>query len=157
MDEYREVRTAMASEAVIYVQDDYIRFFHEAFFDYAFARGFLRANTDLVRWLVSDKQHLFRRSQVRQVLAFLRGRERDRTRYLQTLQDLLAHEGIRFHIKKLVVDWLHALSDPTQDEWRVVEALEGQLGGHRWGVVHNSVAWFDVLHEMNRWESLVAC
>ncbi|MYA49667.1 MAG: ATP-binding protein [Chloroflexi bacterium] len=153
MDEYREARTAMASEAVIYAQDDYIRFFHEAFFDYAFARGFLRANSDLVGWLVSDKQHLFRRSQVRQVLAFLRGREQDRARYLQTLKDLLAHEGIRFHIKKLVLDWLHSLPDPTQDEWLVVEALEEQLGGHRWSVVHNSVAWFDVLHEMNRWES----
>ncbi len=153
MDEYRQARTAMASEAVIYVQDDYIRFFHEAFFDYAFARGFLRANSDLVGWLASDKQHLFRRSQVRQVLAFLRGREQDRARYLQTLADLLAHVGIRFHIKKLVLDWLHALPDPTQDEWRIVEALEEQLSGHRWGVVHNSVPWFDVLYEMGRWES----
>ena len=153
MDDYSEARTAMASEAVIYVQDDYIRFFHETFFDYAFARGFLRANSDLVGWLASDKQHLFRRSQVRQVLAFLRGREQDRARYLQTLANLLAHVGVRFHIKKLVLDWLHALPDPTQDEWRIIEALEEQLGRHRWGVVHNSVPWFDVLHDMGRWES----
>ena len=153
MDEYRKVREAMASEAVIYVQDDSIRFFHETFFDYSFARGFLRANGDLVGWLASDEQHLFRRSQVRQVLAFLRDREPDRPRYLQTLGDLLGHVGIRFHIKKLVLDWLHALPDPTQEEWHIVEGLEDQLGGHRWGVVHNSVPWFDVLHEMNRWES----
>ena len=153
MDEYREARTAMASEAVIYAQDGYIRFFHETFFDYAFARSFLRTNSDLVGWLASDEQHLFRRSQVRQVLAFLRDREQDRFRYLRTVAALLTHTGIRFHVKKLVLDWLHALPDPTQDEWRIVEALEEVLGHRRWGVVHNSVPWFDVLHDMNRWES----
>ena len=150
MDEYRQVREAMASEAVIYVQDDSIRFFHETFFDYSFARGFLRSDGDLAGWLASDRQHLFRRSQVRQVLAFLREREHSRLSYLQTLRELLGHPQIRFHIKKLVLDWLHALPYPTPDEWGVVEALEEQLGGHRRGVIHNSVAWFDVLHGMGR-------
>ena len=153
LDEWLEAVEAMASEAVVQVQDGEIRFFHESFFDYSFARSFLRTNSDLVRWLESDQQHLFRRSQVRQVLTFLRDRDSDRPRYLQTLSALLGHAGIRFHIKKLVLDWLHALPDPTKEEWDIVEGLVDQLGGHAWQVVSNSVPWFDVLQATARWEA----
>ena len=153
LDQWPEAVEAMASEAVVQIQDGEIRFFHESFFDYSFARSFLRTNSDLVRWLESDLQHLFRRSQVRQVLAFLRDRESDRARYLQTLSALLSHAGIRFHIKKLVLDWLHALPDPTKEEWDIVEGLVDQLDGHAWQVVSNSVPWFDVLQATGRWEA----
>ena len=154
LDDRLEAIEAMASEAVVQVQDGEIRFFHESFFDYSFARSFLRANSDLVRWLESDQQHLFRRSQVRQVLTFLRDRESDWPRYLQTLGALLGHTGIRFHIKKLVLDWLHALPDPTKEEWDIVEGLVDQLNGHAWQVVSNSVPWFDVLQTTARWGSV---
>jgi hypothetical protein len=153
LDEWPEAIEAMASEAVVQVQDGEIRFFHESFFDYSFARSFLRTNSDLVGWLESDQQHLFRRSQVRQVLTFLRDRESDRPRYLQTLSALLGHSGIRFHIKKLVLDWLHALPDPTREEWDIVDGLVDQLDGHAWQMVSNSVPWFDVLQATERWEA----
>ena len=153
VDAYGEAMDAMASEAVVYLQDGYVRFFHESFFDYSFARTFLRENSDLVEWLASDEQHLFRRSQVRQVLAFLRDRELDRSRYLGTLNGLLRRTENRFHIKALIIDWLGALPDPTEDEWTIVEGLEQELGEHTWSVVRNSVPWFDVLQEMWRWES----
>ena len=153
LDDRLEAIEAMASEAVVQVQDGEIRFFHESFFDYSFARSFLRTNSDLVRWLESDEQHLFRRSQVRQVLTFLRDRESDRPRYLGTLSALLGHAGIRFHIKKLVLDWLHALPDPTKEEWEIVEGLVDQLDGHAWQVVSNSVPWFDFLQGTERWEA----
>ena len=153
MDDHREALDEMASEAVVYIQGDYIRFFHETFFDYSFARTFLRANRDLVQWLVSDEQHLFRRSQVRQVLAFLRDREYERIRYLSTLRSLLGHADVRFHIKKLVLDWLGAILDPTGDEWRIIEGLTEELKGHVWGVVHNSVPWFDLLQGIAMWRA----
>ena len=153
MDDYREAMEAMASEAVVYIQDGYVRFFHESFFDYSFARTFLRANSDLVQWLASDEQHLFRRSQVRQVLAFLRDREPDRDRYLRTLKGLLEDTRIRFHIKRLVLDWLAALPDPTSAEWLILERLAQELGPHAWSVVGNSVPWFDVLQDLGRWQS----
>ena len=153
MDGHLQSLDAIASEGVVYVQNESVRFFHESFFDYAFARTFLRANSDLVQWVVSDEQHLFRRSQVRQVLAFLRDRNPNRDRYLHTLKGLLENVRVRFHIKKLVLNWLGALSDPTSDEWLVVERLVSQPGNHAWSVVANSVPWFDVLQEMGRWES----
>ena len=86
LDDYGEALSVLASEGVVYVEDRSVRFFHESFFDYAFARDFVRSNKDLVQWLLDDEQHLFRRSQVRQVLDFLRGRESDRGRYMRALE-----------------------------------------------------------------------
>ena len=152
LDEYGEALNVLASEGVVYVQNDNVGFFHESFFDYAFARAFVRSNEDLVQWLLDDEQHLFRRSQVRQVIEFLRGRESDRGTYLKALGGLLSHREIRFHIKKLVLDWLGALPDPAADEWRVVEGLAEDLGAHAWAVARNSAPWFDALHAVGRWE-----
>ena len=149
LDECSAAIQVMASEGVVSIFDGYVRFFHETFFDYSFTRTFLRSNKDLVQWLLSDDQALFRRSQVRQVLAFLR--ERDGSIYLSTLRNLLEETGIRFHIKKLILQWLSALPNPTPEEWVIVESLEGQLDGHVWQVVGNSTPWFDVLQDMDKW------
>ena len=156
LDEYGEALSVVASESVVSVDGGDVRFFHESFFDYAFARAFVRANRDLTQWLLSGEQHLFRRSQVRQVLEFLRGSESDRDRYLETVAALLGRPGVRFHIRKLVLDWLGSRSDPTPDEWRIVEGLEEELGEHIWGVARNSAPWFDVLQQMGRWELWLA-
>ena len=153
LDEYGEALDVLASENIVYVQDSSVRFFHEAFFDYAFARAFVRSsNKDLVQWLCNGEQHLFRRSQVRQVFEFLRGHASDRPRYHQTLKGVLGHPKIRFHIKKLVLDWLRAQSNPTSDEWHIVEGLSEELGEHTWGTISNSVPWFDTLQEMKQWQ-----
>ena len=152
LDEYGKARNVLASEGIIYVQDNSIRFFHESFFDYAFARAFVRSKKDLIQWLISGEQHLFRRSQVRQVLEFLRGHKSNVVRYHQTLRNILGHPDIRFHIKKLVLDWLGMLPDPTPNEWHIVEGLEENLGNHTWNVVRNSVPWFDVLQELGCWQ-----
>ena len=151
LDSHSIALDVMASEGVVQIRDDRVQFFHESFFDYAFARTFLQSNKEIVAWLVSDPQHLFRRSQVRQVLAFLRSRETDWIRYLRTLEGLLRDKGIRFHIKKLTLDLLRDLPDPTADEWRILEGLTQELEGHVWRVVSNRVPWFDLLQEMGCW------
>ena len=151
LDDHAAVLEAMASEAVVQLRDDLVQFFHESFFDYAFARTFLGSNNDLVAWLVADTQHLFRRSQVRQILQFLRSRESDRRRYLRTLEGPLRHHRVRFHIKKLVLDWLGQLPDPTPEEWRILERVEQDFQAHVWSVVRNRVPWFDLLQELGLW------
>ena len=155
LDYYRTTLEGMASESVVHFQQGQVRFFHEAFFDYSFARTFLGAGSDFVQWLASDEQQLFRRSQVRQVLAFLREREASRDRYLSTLSNLLAHPDIRFHIKDLIIKWLGALQDPTKEEWVLLKSLECQLSEHIWSVIRNFVPWFDLLQDMGEWKSLL--
>ena len=121
LDEFSSDAQAMASEHILSLAEDRYRFFHESFFDYAFARRFVSGGGRLVDLLLADEQHLFRRGQVRQVLAYLRSN--DRLRYLEELESVIASADVRFHIKRLVFQWLSSLSDPQRDEWKVLEKL----------------------------------
>lgn len=144
---------AMASEAVVYREGRDVGFFHESFFEYAFGRTFSAKGLSLVAWLLSDSQSLFRRRQVIGRLTFLRRQQQDRRQYLETLEDLLVGGEIRFHIRRLVLEWLRELPSPWQDEWQILEAAGGVLGDHVWDVPNNSVPWFDLLMEMGLWDA----
>lgn len=136
---------AMASEGVVVRDGDRVAFFHASFFDYAFGRGFIGRDEDLVNWLKKTGQDLFRRSQTRQVLEFLRADDSDEI-YLDTLTRLLGDNSVRFHLKRLVLDWLGQLRDPREAEWLLLEALNEQLQRHALGAIRNSVHWFDLLN-----------
>jgi hypothetical protein len=128
-----------------------IRFFHESFFDYCWARIFVSRGYRLLDFLLENEQHLFRRAQVRQVLNYERGAIRDD--YLRDLEDLLANPKIRYHIKKLTLDWLRGLPDPTDQEWKIIEAnypggLPRNLGSD---VLWQSVPWFGLLLQLGVW------
>src|SRR5439155_10314992 len=86
-DEWESDAAAMMSEHVLVRADSRAGFFHESFFDYAFARRFIARRQDIYALLKSSEQHLFRRTQVRQILVH----ERDsvRTQYLGHLQPVL--------------------------------------------------------------------
>ena len=109
----------MASEGVITLDGRRYGFGHESFFDYCFARLFVNRPESLVSFLEKSEQHLFRRAQVRQVLAYLRDADRDR--YVRELAGLLSGEGIRSHIKELAFALLADVTDPTEDEWAIWE------------------------------------
>ncbi len=152
IDSHQAAAVAMASESVLFMQNGEVGFFHESFFDYAFARCFATEKRNLLKWLREDRQAYFRRRQVLGVLAFLRRRRTDRARYLRTLEQLLAEGEVRFHIKKRVLDWLGSLTDPIPEEWEIVEHHEDRLGKHAWVVPRNSLPWFDLLLKMQRWQ-----
>jgi hypothetical protein len=121
LDEWGDTKRAMLTEHVISQDGHQIRFFHESFFDYAFARCFSRTGQKLSTMLEASEQHLFRRAQVRQILAFLR--DHDPSQYFDQLGELLRSPGIRFHIKRMVFAWLGSLSAPSQNEWEIIEPL----------------------------------
>ena len=115
---------AMASENVIALDLGRYRFFHEGFFDYAFARRFALRNRKLVDLLLHDgEQHLFRRAQVRQILTYLRDQDDGRQRYHAELTSLMTTDGIRPHIIKLVLDWQSSLLDPTLEEAAILKLV----------------------------------
>jgi hypothetical protein len=67
IDEYASDASILVSEGTLQQNEDQrYSFFHESFFDYAFARRFARRGDELVRFLLGDEQRLFRRAQVRQ-------------------------------------------------------------------------------------------
>lgn len=111
----------LASEGVLTFDGRRYGFGHESFFDYAFARVFFRRGDSLVSFLVASEQHLFRRAQVRQVLVYLR--DADPVRYTSDLRALLFDPRIRPHIKDLALALLAAVSEPTEEEWKLWEEL----------------------------------
>jgi hypothetical protein len=74
VDECADDAKAMASEHILIQDGQRYSFFHEGFFDYAFARRFAARGHELLAMLRSSEQHLFRRAQVRQILVHERGR-----------------------------------------------------------------------------------
>jgi tRNA A37 threonylcarbamoyladenosine biosynthesis protein TsaE len=109
----------LATEHLIIRSGDRIAFFHESFFDYAFARGFVAERKNLLDLLKEDEQHLFRRTQVRQILAMYRQVGPSRV-YLSQLRNLLTSSDVRYHLKDAVARWLGGLNTPTEAELDII-------------------------------------
>ena len=116
----------LASEGVISFDGRRYGFGHESFFDYVFARLFVKRSESLVAVLKASEQHLFRRGQVRQVLTYLR--DAAPARYVEELRGLFSDDGIRTHLKDLVFTLLAEVTNPTDDEWAIWKTwIEPQL------------------------------
>jgi len=157
VDQYGKTAELMTSEHILVSDGHQYSFFHESFFDYAFARRFAGKEEELLNFLGNgEQQHLFRRAQVRQILVYERDAERDR--YLADLQALITSPNVRFHIKKVVFALLAALDDPTQEEWEIIAPLIGKqddpITQQVWQTLRSSVHWFklpDSLGLIEQW------
>ncbi|MGB8939734.1 MAG: hypothetical protein WCD21_05765 [Streptomyces sp.] len=111
-------RKVLESEHVFVRDGHQLAFFHESFFDYAFARDWLRREESLVAFLLGGEQELFRRGQLRQVLDHLR--DLDPERFAEEVEALLTSPDIRYHLKHLTLAVLRGLDAPTAIEWGAV-------------------------------------
>ena len=147
VDDWSNDAVAMASEHVLVdVADQHMyRFFHESFFDYAYARRFAATGRSLLDFLTATEQHLFRRSQVRQILDFLR--EHDFRRYIRSLGDVLGSDVVRFHIRRMVSSAFARIDVPRPEEWELVEPLlfAGPLSRYISEAIYGHLGWFDLL------------
>ncbi|MGW4220681.1 hypothetical protein ACWEJZ_27155 [Streptomyces bacillaris] len=109
----------LISENVLVEDNREAAFFHEAFFDYAFARGWLERDESLVEFLTAGEQELFRRSQVRQILNHLR--ETEPERFAREAEATLLSDAVRFHIKDVVLAIIANLPSPTSGDWEAVK------------------------------------
>ena len=167
LDEFQpDYLGSMVSEGVLTYDGHRYGFGHESFFDYCFARRFCASLQSLSSFLTDSGQDLFRRAQVRQVLAYLRDADLDR--YVGQLGELLANDGIRPHIKDLVLTLVAEIPDPTVAEWEVwkeltgpaVEAIAQGTSNHdalsqmAWRRLFTSPSWFAFLDDegvISRW------
>jgi len=95
---------ALLHEGVLAVEGTRLRFFHDEYFDYIFARQHIqlgRTAADLVR---DDAQDLLRRGQVRAVLTL--ERQEDPPRYVLDLRTVLDPTLVRSHLRAAVLTWL---------------------------------------------------
>lgn len=147
LDEFSRAAEILKSEHLVVSTRGRLGFFHESIFDYVFARAFLARPQSLVQLLVSSEQHLFRRTQVRQILESMR--QSDFSRYIHELGEVLSSKEVRFHIKIAVAQWLSALGAPTDGERDVVLSLDvptQPLPLLFRIVIQGAVSWFDSLN-----------
>ncbi len=141
-DELIEDANVLVSEHVLSRDGDRIAFFHETFFDYAFARQWVSRSESLTDFLLRDEQELFRRGQVRQILQHLY--EREPTRFRTEALAVLTSDQVRFHIKETVWAVLANLNEPTSEDAEAIFDLAAMQPGQEeeiWRHVR-SVAWF---------------
>jgi hypothetical protein len=138
----------LTSEGLIVRSRKQINFFHESFFDYMYARTFASRQQSLESLLVSSEQHLFRRTQARQILETLR--QIDVSRYLRELYAVLASDSVRYHVKVAIAQWLGSLSDPFNEEKNIILALStkpeaGPFPPLLRYAFFSGAGWFDLL------------
>lgn len=153
VDDWADDANAMASNHVLVKEDKRFSFFHESFFDYAFARRFSVNDQKLLDYLLGREQHLFYRTQVRQILFYRRQQNFNNFNlYLDDLNDLLTHADVRFHIKKLVFALLTDLNDPTEEEWEILKDLinhqSGGISHQVWQLLSISSYWFKLIDDL---------
>ena len=157
-DDWEEDAQAMTSEHVLveFQNQSQYRFFHESFFDYAYARRFSASARGVVEFLESTEQHLFRRAQVRQILAFRR--DNDFNRYINDLRELFQSPKVRFHIKRMVASGLSRIDDPRAEEWSIAEPylFNGDLSRYVSSALRNHIGWFDLLDSLGIFEGWLA-
>ena len=122
LDDFNGAKDWLASEGLIVIEQKRISFFHESFFDFVFAQDFAKSGDDIATFLTSTEQHLFRRTQIRQILTLMRDTEKPR--YLRALETVLIDSRIRPHIKHAVAQWLATLDNPMSDELRIIQLLD---------------------------------
>jgi hypothetical protein len=142
---------ALVSMNVLVAERDKVLFAHQSYLDYLTAeRVLLKIHADsgsVLGWLERNDQSLFRRGQLRQLLALLR--DDDPSRYEESLRTILNSETVRFHLKHLALLVLGQADPPTPGEIDIAIAL---LGDERWRdhlidlVFNGRETWIDALH-----------
>jgi ATPase family associated with various cellular activities (AAA) len=144
----------LASEGLIVRSRGNVNFFHESFFDYIYAVTFAERHISIETLLLETEQHLFRRTQVRQILETLR--QTDMPRYLTELRSIFSSPNIRFHIQIAVAQWLGTLNDPSAEEFEIANSfdhVEGAFSPLAANALLSSAGWFDALNK-NGWLKL---
>ncbi len=110
---------AMISCGVLFLECGRLSFFHETFFDYAYARCHVERRRSIQMLLAGD-QWLFRRAQVRQVLNH---EEQELPKqFINDIRHLVSSSDIRPHIKHLTLTLLPTFQ-PTAQLWELLRSL----------------------------------
>jgi hypothetical protein len=133
--------TWLASQGIIVDDSNEWSFLHQTFYDYSYARRFVEQGRKLAPAILESDQGLRFRPLLVQVLSYLRdGNER---KYLGELNSLFAAEGMRHHLRDLLVRWFGALPEPSDGEWNLAfrgllepstrtELLAAMVGNRGW-------------------------
>ena len=139
-DKYLNQIKFLKSEGIL-VDNNSIEFFHQSFFDYAYARNFVGHDKDFLSDILKRHQGLFIRSKIKQVLNYKSSVLH--TEYIDDINKTLSHSKVRFHIKLLIIQQIAFQEIPSVSEQNTVEhiifkddelksAFNSSLMGHGW-------------------------
>jgi len=147
LDEYSEAANYLEREGFIRREGSNWLFSHQTLFDYCYARRFVAQRKSLSQEILDSPQGLFERSQMVQVLAYLRGA--DEAAYRRELTALLFTDDLRVHLRLLLIGWFGSLPDPTTEELRIARQLIGSADGRMQFIqaARGNESWFDLLDD----------
>jgi hypothetical protein len=147
LDEYSEAANYLEREGFIRREGSNWLFSHQTLFDYCYTRRFAAQRKSLSQEILDSPQGLFERSQMVQVLAYLRGA--DEATYRRELTHLLLSDDLRVHLRLLLIGWFGSLPDPTADELRIAHRLMSAADGQVQFLqaVSGNEGWFDLLSD----------
>jgi len=147
------VRNWLISEGVLCLHGKVLQFFHQTFFDFAFARWFVRSSQSLTKHLLDSDQGLFYRPMVRQILEYMR--DINLRRYVLELKGIIENPMIRRHLRSVAVMWLGQNRDPKPEELSLLEPMLAKDDTRRrvLDCLTGNSAWFDLLtaQRFDRW------
>jgi len=120
-DNYNKELELLISRNIVTLNGKKIKFFHQTFYDYVFARDFVSSEKSLFEYITSRHQGLSIREQVKQIIEFLRGTDEDE--YLEQIRLFLFEDKVHLHFKLLVISYLGAIDNPTESEFELLEEL----------------------------------
>lgn len=109
----------LKSSGIVTETDKEIQFFHQTFFDFAFAKQFVQSGNAVTNYILENHQGLFIRSSLKMIIGFLR--EQDHTEYIKALETILLSSQYRFHIKLMLLNLLGFEEAPTTKEKQLVK------------------------------------
>lgn len=111
----------LKSEGIFLQQGNHVAFFHQTFFEYVYARQLASSGKSLRNSIGKIHQGLFVRNRVKQTLDYLKWK--NPSRYIEEINELLISDGIRTHIKTLVLDSMAFSSNVSYAEQTLIKQL----------------------------------
>jgi hypothetical protein len=121
-----DVLDALRTVGVLVADGGRLRFFHQSYFEYAFAQGHLGQGLTAMDLVRGDLQDIMRRGQVRSVLAL--ERDSDFGAYMEDIRSLLFEQGVRIHIQATVLNFLGDLSEMEGAEVEILREVSSAIG-----------------------------
>ncbi|MDW7692498.1 AAA family ATPase [Flammeovirgaceae bacterium SG7u.111] len=110
----------LKSIGIVTETDKEVQFFHQTFFDFAFAKQFIQKRNLVTNYILENHQGLFIRSSLKMIISFLR--EQDHAAYIKALETILLSSKYRFHIKLILLNLLGFEEVPTTKEKHLVRS-----------------------------------
>ncbi|QOW09925.1 AAA family ATPase [Kaistella flava (ex Peng et al. 2021)] len=113
-DDYFSEIGYLSSNSILIEYDKEIQFFHQTFYEYAFAKHFVDNDRNLESYIIENEQSLYVRSITKMIVEYLR--ESDIQKYINTIKNILISDKYRFHIKSLIISLLGGIKNPCELE-----------------------------------------